>query len=135
MGKRGNERVPIYGKGYHLIITVTPPHLPKQTKQRHNLNSNLRCRSSSRRFSLRSRRTTLLQLLLDRPLQPLRLGSTSPPPLNQPIPPNQKLLKIPLDSLQSHDPRFGRFHPLPDGLRGSAIDVGFAEDGEGDAVV
>jgi hypothetical protein len=76
-----------------------------------------------------------LQLRLNRSLQSLRLSSTRPSALNLTILANQELFKVPLDSLQTHETGLLCLHPLEYGLGLVAVDVGFAEDGETDAVV
>lgn len=78
---------------------------------------------------------TLLQLLQNRGFQTLRLRRARPPLLDLPILADQKLFKVPLDPLQAHQPGLALLHPLVDGLGVGAVDVGLAEDGEGDAVV
>jgi len=75
------------------------------------------------------------QLLQNRLLQRLWLRSTSPPPLNLPIPPHQPLLKIPLNPLHAQQSWFLFFEPFKQGIGCIAVYVGFTHDGEGDAVV
>ena len=109
------------------VSSLVPPHPAFPS-----LSLNLRSRSP---LLTSLRRPALPQLLLNHTLQPLGLRSTSPPPLDLSIPPNQKLLKIPLDSLQTHNPWSTLLHPLVHGLDFVAVDFGFTQDGEGDAVV
>ena len=91
--------------------------------------------SPRRLHTLQSSLPPLLQLLLNRPLKTLRLRRTRPPALNLPILPNQKLLKIPLDPRQTHQPRFRILHEIVDGLRVAAVDFGLAEHFVRDFVV
>lgn len=86
--------------------------------------------SLTRRKSLLS-----LELCLDGSLQSLGLGSAGPSALDLAILANQELFKVPLDSLQAHDTGLLGLHPLEHGLGLVAIDVGFAENREGNAVV
>lgn len=76
-----------------------------------------------------------LKLSLNRSLQALRLSSASPSTLDLAILANQELFKVPLDSLQTHDTGLLVLHPLENGLGLVAVDVGLAENREGDAVV
>ena len=94
--------------------------------------------SSSRRLRRRSSLRTLrplLQLLLNIRLQALGFTRARPPLHTLSIATNQELLEIPLDALQAQETRFAVLHPLPHGLDIAAVDFGFAEHGEGDAVV
>jgi hypothetical protein len=74
-------------------------------------------------------------LFLNLRLQVLRLLRARPPVLDFAIAPNQKLLKVPLDALQSHQPGLLVLEPLKRRLRIAAVDVDFAEHGERHAVV
>lgn len=77
----------------------------------------------------------LLNLRHHRPLQRLRLRRTSPPLLNLAIAPNQEFLEIPLNPLHAQQAGDSSLHPFIHGLGVGPINVGFAENGEGDAVV
>ena len=48
---------------------------------------------------------------------------------------DQKLLKVPLDSLQVHQSWLLSLHPLPKWIRAITIDLGLSEDWEGNSVV
>lgn len=77
----------------------------------------------------------LLQLLLDRGLQGLRLRGAGPPADDLPILADQKLLKVPLDALQAHDSGLLVLQEVVQRAGLVAVDVDLAEHGEGDAVV
>ena len=98
-----------------------------------NLISGSRLRRPRRRRS--PRWTRLLQFLQDIPLKCVRLRHAAPPALHLSIATHKKLLEIPLDPLHSHEARCLLLHPFPYRLSVVAVDVGLAEDGEGDAVV
>lgn len=76
-----------------------------------------------------------LELSLDGRLQGLWLCGAGPPALDLAVLADQKLFKVPLDPLESHEARLLALHPLEDGLGLVAVDVGLAEHGERDAVV
>jgi hypothetical protein len=115
------------------------PYLPT-TSSSHPRLPNPRTSQSRRRrwrrlLRLRPRRLRLLQLLLNCALQSRRRRRTRPPTHHLPLAINQELLEIPLDPRQAHDPRFALLHPFVDRFGLVAIDISFAEDGEGDAVI
>lgn len=68
-------------------------------------------------------------------LQSFWLRRARPPPHHFPVAIDEELLKIPFDALQTHEPRFLALHPLPHWLGVVSVDVGLAQDGEGDTVV
>jgi hypothetical protein len=76
-----------------------------------------------------------LDLLLNIRLQILGLLRASPPSLDFSIAANQKLLKVPLDALEPHEPGLLVLQPLKRRVCLVAVDVDFAEHGEGHAVV
>lgn len=82
-------------------------------------------------------RTILLILdgLKDRFLERLGLSGASPPLHNLAVLANKELLKVPLYALETHETGLLLLHPLEDGLGLVAVDFGFAQHGEGDAVV
>jgi hypothetical protein len=80
-------------------------------------------------------RLTRLNLLLNLRLQILGLLRARPPALDLAIPAHQKLLKVPLDPLQSHEPRLLVLQPLKRRVRLVSIDINFSQDREGHAVV
>lgn len=82
-----------------------------------------------------SRLTRRIQLLLNRALDSSRRASTRPPLLDQSIPSNKELLKVPLNPLEAQQTRDGALHPLPHGLCLVAVDIGFAKYRERDAVI
>lgn len=65
----------------------------------------------------------------------LRGRGARPSLLDVSISSDQELLKVPLDPLQTQKARLLRLHPLPHGLGVVSVDIGLAQDGEGDAVV
>lgn len=75
------------------------------------------------------------QRLLHLGLQILGLRRARPPLNHLSIPPDQKLLKVPLDHLQPHQPRLLLLQPLEHGLGLGAVDVDLAQHGETHAVV
>ena len=66
---------------------------------------------------------------------PLRPTHTRPPPLHAPVPPDKKLLKVPLDPLQAEHAGLLGLEPVPQRLRRRAVDVDLGKNGERDAVV
>lgn len=116
-------------QGYQLDSRHVSPRKSCKTCICHPPSFSLPLRSSSSQHFLS------LELSLDGSLQALGLGGGSPSALDLAILANQEFFKVPLDSLQAHETGLLALHPLEDGLGLVAVDVGFAEDGEGDAVV
>lgn len=77
-------------------------------------------------------KTRLLEFLLDALGQGGGRGGASPAIDDAAIGGDQELFEVPLDPLQAHEAGSVVFHPLPDGRGGVAVDVDFAEHGEGD---
>lgn len=73
--------------------------------------------------------------LLNIGLEVLGLRQARPPLNDLAVPANEELLKVPLDTLESHDAGLLLLKPLEDGLGLVAVDVNLAQDGETDAVV
>lgn len=75
-----------------------------------------------------------LQLRLNRALDGSRLSGAGPAALDLAVLADEELLKVPLDALQTHEAGLLLLHPLPNGLRAVAVDLGLAEDLVGDFV-
>jgi hypothetical protein len=78
---------------------------------------------------------TRLNLLLNLRLQILGLLRARPPALDLAIPAHQKLLKVPLDPLQSHEPRLLVLQPLKRRVRLVSVDIDFSQHGERNPIV
>ena len=74
------------------------------------------------------------ELSLNRALDRSRLGGAGPAALDLAVLADEELLKVPLDALQAHEAGLLLLHPLPNGLRAVAVDLGLAEDLVGDLV-
>lgn len=83
----------------------------------------------------RSSRLGFLNLMDDILLDILRLAHTTPPLDDLSITTDQELLKIPLNPFQAQQAWLFRLHPFEHWLRLIAIDIGLAQDREGDAIV
>ena len=68
-------------------------------------------------------------------LEVLRLRQARPPLDHLAVPADEELLKVPLDTLETHDAGLLLLQPLEDGLGLVAVDVDLAEHGEADAIV
>lgn len=77
----------------------------------------------------------LLKLSQNLLLKRLGLRRRGPTPNNLAITANQELLEVPLDTLETHDTRLLRLHPLEQRSSLVAVDIKFAENRERDTVV
>jgi hypothetical protein len=121
---------------YHLHLCSLSPLLKKEQSGKYGINK--ATIPASQTFPCHSQLTlslSLLNLLHNNLLQTLRLRRASPPPLDLPIPPDQKFLKIPLHPLHAHQPWIFLLHPLPHLLRLLAIDIRLPQDGESNSIV
>jgi hypothetical protein len=78
---------------------------------------------------------SILQLGLDDRLQLVWGGDARPTLLDLAIFPDEEFLKVPLDPLKTHETGLALLHPFPDGLGFRAVDVGLAQNREGNTVV
>jgi hypothetical protein len=80
-------------------------------------------------------RRLLSKSLENRLLKALRLGSAGPSTLDLAITADEKLLKVPLDALETEKTGLLVLEPGPEGVGAVTVDLGLLHDGEAHAVV